>query len=122
MNIQFIQDKMNLINTEGKKLLPKQIGYVDSHYDITADELELLTYCWSENELILFAHPGTLDSLEGIAGYDFNKDEERVYVKVEDEALMIVLNKDDIKFFKDVFIDSIDVEEYDNEGNFIEEE
>ncbi|QWU14389.1 hypothetical protein SAMN04487895_101698 [Paenibacillus sophorae] len=122
MNIQNIQEKMDLIQTEGKKLLSKQIGYIDSYYDLTSEELEHLVYHWSQNELVLYAPVDVLESLSGTAGYDFSTDEAKIYVKIENNALIVVVNKDDIQFFKEIFIDSINSEDFDDEGNFIEEE
>jgi hypothetical protein len=120
--INIISEKYNKIANEGAQLTPKQMGYIAEYYELTVDSLELFTYVFSEEEVILFAPTETMSYLEGIAGYDFSPKNAKIYVNTRDEALMVVDDQNDIKFFKEVFIDSKDSEQFDNEGNFIEEE
>lgn len=120
-NFSVIDSKVSIINNEGKKLLPKQIGYVEFHYDPSEDDLKQLTYYWTDRELILLAPVKVIDGMVDMAGYDFSIESAEIYVKVKDDALMVTRNREDIQFFKEIFIDSIDCEDFDDEGNFIEE-
>jgi len=121
-NFSVIDSKVSIINNEGKKLLPKQIGYVEFHYGTSEDDLKQLTYYWTDRELILLAPVKVIESMVDMAGYDFSIESAEVYVKVKDDALMVTRNREDIQFFKEIFIDSIDCEDFDDEGNFIEED
>ncbi|MNP79399.1 hypothetical protein D3C76_1772310 [compost metagenome] len=72
--------------------------------------------------MILYAPVHVLDGLVDIAGYDFSIDSASHYVKLFNEALMVTNNKEDIEFFKEIFIDSINSEDFDDAGNFIDED
>lgn len=118
MNVKLIEEKLNLLKSKGATISQKQVGYLSNHYD-PIEDIEFLEYYYSPDELILFAGEGTLNGFEGIAGYDFRIESASMYVKLEVEALMVITDKNDIQFFKEVVIDIQDNSEIDENGNYI---